>query len=108
MSDLRLVVMNSGLQLIGELTLDPENNKVILSKPAQLIFAPRSEEDAAAGKMGMALTPFLHYVNEWERGIPLSILDVLTVVTPSTEIANHYRTLYGSNIILPPGAGLVR
>lgn len=107
MADVKMVVFNNGLQLVGTLLeADGTTGKVKLEKPVQLVFLPE-DPSTGQGKVNMAYTPFLQYVEEWKSGIAFSITDVLTVVTPAPELLNRYRTSFGSGIILPTGGGVV-
>ncbi len=105
MSDVKLVLFNNGLQIVGEFTeVDSTIGKVTIKKPVQLVFAPRSEQEAQNGKMGMAFTPFMQYSVEWTTGVVFSANDILSVLTPITELMNNYSTNFGSGLVLP-GAG---
>jgi len=98
----KLIVFNNGLQIVGDLIdTDKANGKVVVEKPVSLIFVPRSEADQAQGKVGMAFAPFMQYAEEWKTGITFSVTDVLTVLTPTTEVLNNYNTNFGSGIVLP-------
>jgi hypothetical protein len=104
MGDIKLVVFNNGLQLVGEFTLvDGSIGKITIKKPVQLVFGPRSEAEAAQGKVGMSFTPFLQYTQDWESGLVFSANDVLSVATPVIELVNGYNSNFGSGLVLPGG-----
>lgn len=106
MSDVKLVLFNNGLQIVGEFTeVDSSLGKVTVKKPVQLMFAPRSEQEAATGKMGMAFTPFMQYTEEWTTGVVFSANDILSVLNPITELVNNYSANFGSGLVLPGGNG---
>jgi len=109
MSDVKLVLFNNGLQLVGEFTeVDATIGKVTIKKPVQLVIGPRTEAEAAQGKVGMAFTPFMQYTVEWESGVVFSANDILSVLTPMADLVNNYSTNFGSGLVLPGGAsGLV-
>ncbi len=105
----KLLLFNNGLQVVGEFTeVDKQLGKVTMKKPVQLIIGPRSEEEAAQGKMGMAFTPFMQYTEEWSSGVVFSANDILSVLTPATELLNNYNSNFGSGLVIPgSGSGLV-
>ena len=104
MSDVKLVVFNNGLQVVGDFTLvDQSIGKVTIKKAVQLVIGPRTEVEAAQGKVGMSFTPFLQYTQEWETGLTFSANDILSVATPITELLNGYNANFGSGLVLPGG-----
>lgn len=106
MSDIRLIVMNNGLQLIGSYeSKDTDKGVIVVSKPVQVIIMPNSDPAVKPGQMGMGFAPFLQYTEEWSTGIRLVVSDVLTVSTPIRELVNSYNTTFGSGLVLPPGVG---
>ena len=112
MSDVKLVVFNNGLQLVGDFTLvDQSVGKVTIKKAVQLVIGPRTEAEAAQGKVGMSFTPFLQYTTEWENGLVFSANDILSVATPVMDLMNGYNSMFGSGLVLPggqvAGSGLV-
>lgn len=111
MSEVKLLVFNNGLQVLGDFSVvDASIGKMLLKKPVQLVMVPRSEQDAQQGRLGMAFTPFMYYTEEWTTGVTLSATDVLSVLTPSKELLNNYNVNFGSGLILPTdqeGSGLV-
>ena len=64
-------------------------------------MVPKS--DNPQGGVGMAFAPFMQYTEEWTGGIAFSPVDVLTVLTPERELANHYNAQFGSGLVLPQG-----
>lgn len=104
MGDVKLVVFNNGLQIIGVYeSKDIEKNSINLIKPVQLMMVPNSQPGAKEGQVGMAFAPFLQYTEEWSTGVPFVIADVLTVVTPMRELLNSYNTSFGSGLVLAGG-----
>jgi len=104
MSVVKMVVFNNGLQLVSELVdADKSTGKLLLKKPVSLVLIPRGEAEVSQGKVGMAFTPFMQYTEEWELGIPVSISDVLTVLTPTKDLVSNYTMNFGSGLILPGG-----
>ena len=98
----KLIVFNNGLTIIGQLETK-DATSVTISKPVQLVTLPNQEPGAKPGQVGMAFAPFLQYTKEWEDGIPFVVADILTVVSPVTDLENSYSTAFGSGLVIPPG-----
>jgi hypothetical protein len=106
MADIKLLVFNNGLQLVGKLLeANAETGKVRVEKPVQLIFLPADNDPQ--GRVNMAYAPFLQYTEEWKTGVAFSISDVLSVATPAIELVNKYSASFGSGLILPTDGGVV-
>jgi hypothetical protein len=107
MSDVRLVVLNNGLQLVGVFEgKDEESHSIKLSSPVQLIIIPQGQDAAGKGnQVGMAFAPFLQYTEEWKSGLKFVVSDVLTVATPVRDLVNSYQQSFGTGLVLPPGVG---
>ena len=104
MGDIKLVVFNSGLQVIGELVdKDTALGTVAIKSPVQLVNVPMTAADQKDGKAGLAFAPFLRYTEEWETGITVFSRDVLTVNTPIRDLLNAYNAQFGSGLVLPTG-----
>lgn len=104
MGDIKLVVFNSGLQVICEVAeKDTDAGTVTLKTAVQLVQVPMSKEDKEQGKAGLAFAPFLRYTDEWETGMTVFVRDILTVNTPIRDLLNAYNTQFGSGLVLPTG-----
>lgn len=104
MGDIKLVVFNNGLQILGEVTeKDSALGSVTIKNAVQLVTAAMTAADQKEGKAGLAFAPFLRYVEEWESGIVVFSRDVLTVCTPVRELLNAYNTQFGTGLVLPTG-----
>ena len=102
MSDVRLLVFNNGMQILGDFVgTDAATGKIHVKKPVQVILVPN--EQSPKGQMGMAFAPFMQYTEEWSKEVPFSVNDVLTVLTPLRELVNNYNTTFGTGLVLPPG-----
>jgi hypothetical protein len=102
--NVKLVVFNAGIQIVGEVMQDEENKKLVIIKPVSLVFiGPEPGKPQEQGRVSMGFSPFLQYTDEWKTGMPFSISDVMTVTTPNTELLNAYNTQYGSGIVLTGG-----
>lgn len=107
MSEVKLVVFNNGLQVIGTYeSKDKETGSVTISKPVQLIMMPQAQTPTSKeGQVGMGFAPFLQYTDEWKTGLTFVVTDVLTVATPLRDLVNSYNQTFGSGLVLPPGVG---
>lgn len=103
MSDVKIVVLNAGVQLLGDVEVYKETGKVVVKKPVSLGFMSVPEGHTDAGQVRMVISPFLQYSEEWENGVPFSVNDILTVVTPKREVLNAYNSQHGSGIVVPSG-----
>lgn len=104
MSDIKLVVFNNGLQMIGSVDVkNYDDLSITISKPVQLVMVPSNTPQAKEGQMGMAFAPFLQYTEDWEAGVKFSTRDILTVTTPVRDLISSYNSLHGSGLVLPPG-----
>lgn len=104
MGDIRLIVFNNGLQIIGEVgEKDAATGTVSIKAAVQLVSVPMTPADQKEGKAGMAFAPFLRYTEEWETGITVFSRDILTVNTPVRELLNAYNAQFGSGLVLPTG-----
>jgi len=104
MGDIRLLVFNNGLQVLGELgEKDSALGTVTIKNPVQLVNVPMTPADQKEGKAGLAFAPFLRYTEEWETGVVVFSRDVLTVNTPVRELLNAYNAQFGSGLVLPTG-----
>jgi hypothetical protein len=103
MSEVKLLIFNNGIELIGAYRgKDAENTGVVLEKPVRLIMVP-NQNSSGVNQVGMAFAPFLEYTEEWKTGISFSPADLLTVTTPVAELKNQYSATYGSGIVIPSG-----
>jgi hypothetical protein len=107
MGDVKLIVLNNGVQIIGEVVKTEASDaalhsqgKVLVANPVSVVMIPNKNPGEHQAQMGFG--SFLEYVEEYKTGIPLHITDILTIVTPVESMSKHYRGLF-SNLVLPPG-----
>lgn len=107
MSEVKLVVFNNGLQVIGVYeTKNEKTGSITISKPVQLVMMPQASTPTSKdGQVGMAFAPFLQYTEEWKTGLTFVVTDILTVATPLRDLVNSYNQTFGSGLVLPPGVG---
>lgn len=91
MNNIKLVTLKTNHTLLAEIDCT-DNNEVKLKQPVQLIV-----QQTQQGPM-MGFNPFLDYAEEFLTGIKVSMTDVLTINTPSTELVNQYNKIFGSGI----------
>lgn len=82
--------------IIGELVENEDlPGAVIVKHPVQIVIVPpRSQKDSP----GIAFFPFLEFAEEFKTGVVFSPNDVLTILTPVTELYNQYNEIFGSGI----------
>jgi hypothetical protein len=107
MGDIKLIVLNNGLQIMGEIVSTEAadasvygQGKVLVINPVSVVMVPSKTPGQHQAQIGFG--SFLEYVEEYKTGIPLHVTDILTVVTPVPDLLNHYKTLF-SGLVLPPG-----
>jgi hypothetical protein len=107
MGDIKLILLNNGLQIMGEVVgteaADASlhaQGKVLVAKPVSVMMMPSKTAGSTQTQIGFG--SFLEYVEEYKTGIPLHVTDILTIVTPVEDLLRHYKTLF-SGLVLPPG-----
>lgn len=107
MGDVKLIMLNNGLQIIGEIVKiepgdvqDGRQGKVLVANPVTVVIVPNKTQTPQQTQIGFG--SFLEYVEEYKTGIPLHVTDILTVVTPVENLIRHYNSLF-SGLVLPPG-----
>jgi hypothetical protein len=107
MGDIKVIVLNNGFQLMGEIvSTEPSDasihsqGKVVVKNAVSVGLIPSKTPGQGQAQIGFG--PFLEYVEEYKTGIPLHVTDILTVVTPVQDLLNHYKQLF-SGLVLPPG-----
>lgn len=92
---IQIVVLVSGLTLLGEVAEVAEG--VVITHPVNVITVPSTPQKQG----GLAFVPFLEYTQEFDTGIALKRDQILTIATPTEEIARKHQSIF-SNLILPP------
>lgn len=93
MNNIKLVTLKTNHTLMAEVDCT-DDNSLKLKQPVQLIV-----QQTQQGPM-MGFNPFLDYAEEFLTGIKISMNDVLTITTPSTELTNQYNKVFGSGITI--------
>jgi|TARA_B100000941_G_scaffold290912_1_gene275876 hypothetical protein len=97
MLDIKIVRLNSGEELIGEVKDDGANNWVI--KNVCQIAASYADPTQATARIGLA--PFMPY-SKVKDGFTVSKTFVAFLVEPVNELLNEYNKVFGSGLVLPP------
>lgn len=103
-SNVKLIVLNNGLQLLGEVEKrEAEGNlaKIYVANPVNVMLVPAKDRQSTQ----MMFSPFLAYCEEHKTGIPLHVTDILTVVTPVEDVLREYASMF-SGLVLPKGSVL--
>lgn len=85
-----LVTLKTNHTILAQVTQNEES--VSLKEPVQVVL-----QQTPQGPM-MGFAPFLEYCEEFNRGIEISMADVLCITTPSRELVNQYNQVFGSGI----------
>ena len=96
MLDIKIVRLNSGEELIGELK-DTGDNWTI--KNVCQIAASYADPTQATARIGLA--PFMPY-SKVKDGFVVSKSFVAFLVDPVNELLNEYNKVFGSGLVLPP------
>ena len=96
MSDVKLVRLKSGEELIGKWSDGHLDNPVIL---------------VPTGNGSVGLMPYMPYTSISDSGVDIPEDFVLFVLDLNDELFNHYNSQFGSGLVVPPtgpkGSGLV-
>jgi len=93
MSEVKLVRLKSGEELIGKYTIN-EGGTAHLDSP--VILVPTGE-----GSVG--LMPYMPYTNVADDGMDLPDDFVLFVLDLKPELENHYNSQFGNGLVVPKG-----
>jgi len=93
MSEVKLVRLKSGEELIGKCVIN-EDGSTHIDKP--VILVPTGE-----GSVG--LMPYMPYTDIVNSGIDVPEDFVLFVLDLHEELFNHYNTQFGSGLVVPKG-----
>jgi len=101
MSEVKLVRLKSGEELIGKCLIN-EDGSTHIDKP--VILVPTGE-----GSVG--LMPYMPYTDIAISGVDVPADFVLFVLGLHEELFNHYNSQFGSGLVVPPsgpqGEGIV-
>ena len=88
--------------IIGEI-LDQGDVGVLVKNPVQVISVPpRSANDPG----GVGFAPYLAFVEEFDKGINIKNVDILTINTPVADLLENYRKMFSRIELAPAGLRL--
>jgi len=98
MSDVQIVKLTSGEELIGKVTeTDLEGRQLVqIEKPAVVMLIPDQKEE---GKFGIGLAPYAPYAEG--NVIPIFPNHIVSIFSPAKTLLNEYNQHYGSKVIVP-------
>ena len=99
MSDIKLVRLKSGEELIGKVT--EIDTGLHMDSPTVLV---------PTGNGSIGLMPYMPYTKAVDDGLDLPSDFILFVLELNSELENHYQSSFGNGIVVPQGpqgAGLV-
>jgi hypothetical protein len=93
MSNVRIVKLKTGEELIANTFIDPNGKEVRLKKPC--ILLPTAEHQ-------IGIAPWAFVTKEaMNDGIEISREDVLYFGTPLDDLWNQYNSIFGSKLVVP-------
>ena len=91
MSNVKLIGLLSGEQLLASIIDDNQPFGVIIKSPAVLL---------PAGQGRLALVPWLPYAET--DNMTISKKSISFVIEAKTELLNEYNSMFGSGLVIPP------
>jgi hypothetical protein len=95
MSDVLIVRLFTGEEILGEVTFEDSSSHVVIKHPTRIQAAPNPN----TGNVDVHLAPLLPLAQEKE--IKLRMDAIAFYYTPVVDIRNQFSTLFGSGILLP-------
>ena len=100
MSELRILKLISGEEVVGEITADTSDS-VTIKNPCTLGIM-----QTQTGQPRLNMMPMLLF-SEQEK-VQLQRAHILYAVSVAQEIENKYNEIYGSGIVLPKPSAIIR
>lgn len=97
MSNLKIVRLLSGEELMGDVTVN-EDKSVLIKEVCQIATSYADPSEATA-KIGIA--PYLPYADIDTDGIEIGPNYIGFIVHPVTQLLNEYNKIFGSGLIVP-------
>ena len=98
----KCITFKSHQTIIAEV-LDEGDVGVLVKNPVQVISVPpRSANDPG----GVGFAPYLAFVEEFDKGINIKNVDILTINTPVADLLENYRKMFSRIEIAPAGLRL--
>ncbi len=100
--NIKCITFKTHQTIIAEIA-EESNIGVSVKNPVQVISVPpRSANDPG----GVGFAPYLAFVEEFDKGIKLDYLDILTINTPVDDLLENYRKMFSRIEIAPAGLRL--
>jgi hypothetical protein len=100
--NIKCITFKTHQTIIGEIT-DEGDTGIIVKNPVQVISVPpRSANDPG----GVGFAPYLAFVEEFDKGINLKNVDILTINTPVADLLENYRKMFSRIELAPAGLRL--
>ena len=100
--NIKCITFKTHQTIIGEIT-DEGDIGIIVKNPVQVISVPpRSANDPG----GVGFAPYLAFVEEFDKGINLKNVDILTINTPVADLLENYRKMFSRIELAPAGLRL--
>jgi hypothetical protein len=100
-SEIKIVRLISGEELIGEVT-EISLNELLIEKPALVVLQrPTTAQD----RVGIALYNWLPYTDVEKEGVIVERNNVVFIVTPEEGLTRSYKERFSLKGLVLPGAG---
>ena len=96
LSDIKIVRMPSGEEVIGIVDLSQVENGVVSIKKSAILI-PTGE-----GRLG--LSPYIPYAEMEDDTLMVKESQIVWIVTPQKELAEQYHESFVSDIVVPSGS----
>jgi len=100
MSELRILKLISGEEVVGEITADTSDS-VTIQNPCTLGIM-----QTQTGQPRLNMMPMLLFSEQ--KKVQLQKAHILYTVSVAQEIENKYNEIYGSGIVLPKPSAIIR
>jgi hypothetical protein len=94
MSNVRVVKLISGEDIIADVSELEDGSLVVLKKPMQIMLVPNGPSN-----FGIGLAPFCPYAKD--SLIPIRGGAVISIFEPETDMLNEYNSRYGTGLVVP-------
>ena len=94
MSNVKVVKLISGEDIIADIAEIEEANLVLLKKPMQIMLVPNGPSN-----FGIGLAPFCPYAKDGT--VPIRAGAIVSIFEPETDMLNEYNSRYGSGLVVP-------
>jgi predicted metallo-beta-lactamase superfamily hydrolase len=96
MSDVKLIYLRYGEQIVGDVTYDLNGETITVNNPLSVVHMPEQK---------LGFIPYLQLTQEKDAVFKMS--DIRHTFDPNQDIVNHWNSLFGSGIITPPDKEII-